>query len=530
MNRMLWLKITLLTVLTIGAFAYLMQELDRPHGMVEGEAASGAKTPPAPSAGVQPRQDDADKPPAVNENEQANIAPDNDKAADRVNMSFVGDVMFAGKVEALLKQHGYDYPFKYVRSYLEKADIAVANLETPITTRGTPEDKTYAYRSSPLALSELRKAGVDLVNLANNHSMDYGVEGLLDTLDYLDAEGIRRVGAGRDSEEAYRHVIMEHNGMNIAFLGFSRVIHSASWYAGKNKPGLAETYTTKLPLQAIAKAREEADLVVVIAHWGEERNHRPIKVQTDLARQYIDQGADLVIASHPHVLQGFEQYKGKWIAYSLGNFIFTTNENSATWESMILEASCSKEGSCDLQLVPILTKWAQPIRMVKEEGRKLFDKLTAISVNAQVDEEGRVTAASRPSTGQAAVKSSVNETKKPTESNQAVRSGSKADPGNKSDSNNAKQSESAKSGSTANRNETPKSNGTTKPDEASKLNGTTKPDEASKSNANPNSAEPAKTNHPVKPGGTPNVGESGQTGNQTNPGGTAESGEPVSGE
>ncbi len=267
MNRMLWLKITLLTVLTIGAFAYLMQELDRPHGMVEGEAASGAKTPPAPSAGVQPRQDDADKPPAVNENEQANIAPDNDKAADRVNMSFVGDVMFAGKVEALLKQHGYDYPFKYVRSYLEKADIAVANLETPITTRGTPEDKTYAYRSSPLALSELRKAGVDLVNLANNHSMDYGVEGLLDTLDYLDAEGIRRVGAGRDSEEAYRHVIMEHNGMNIAFLGFSRVIHSASWYAGKNKPGLAETYTTKLPLQAIAKAREEADLVVVIAHW-----------------------------------------------------------------------------------------------------------------------------------------------------------------------------------------------------------------------------------------------------------------------
>lgn len=390
MNRLLWLKICLLTVLTIGAFVYLMQWLDRPHGNPGGEAAAEAKTP-APSAGVQPPQVESDKPPAVKEYEQANIVPGSDKAA-RVNLSFVGDVMFANKVDDLLKQHGYDYPFKYIRSYLEKADIAVANLETPVTTRGTPEEKTYAYRSSPLALPELKKAGVDLVNLANNHSMDYGVEGLLDTLDHLDATGISRVGAGKNSEEAYRHVMMEHSGMKIAFLGFSRVIPSASWYAGFSKPGLAEAYSTKLSLQAIAKARAEADLVVVLAHWGEERNNRPIKVQTDLARQYIDQGADLVIASHPHVLQGFEQYKGKWIAYSLGNFIFTTNENSATWESMILEASCSKERSCELQIVPVLTKWAQPIRMIQEDGRKLFNKLTHISVNARVDSQGRVMA------------------------------------------------------------------------------------------------------------------------------------------
>lgn len=473
LNRMLWLKIGLLTVLTIGAFTYLMQWLDRPHGIPGGEATAEAKTP-APSVGEQPRLVEAEKPPAVKEEEQANTAPGSEKA--RVNMSFVGDVMFASKVDDLLKQHGYDYPFKYVRSYLEKADITVANLETPITTRGTPEDKTYAYRSSPLALPELKKAGVDLVNLANNHSMDYGVEGLLDTLDHLDAEEMRRVGAGRDSEEAYRHVIMEHNGMKIAFLGFSRVIHSASWYAGKSKPGLAETYTTKLPLQAIAKAREEADLVVVIAHWGEERNNRPIKVQTDLARQYIDQGADLVIASHPHVLQGFEQYKGKWIAYSLGNFIFTTNENSATWESMILEASCSKERSCDLQLVPIVTKWAQPIRMVQEDGRKLFDKLTNISVNAQVDPEGRVTVASGPPKvqpeQQAAVKPPVTETKKPTES----------------------------------KSEKPKSSATPKSDETTKTNNTT------------------------KPSGTSKPDESAQPKNQTKPGGTTKPDAPVPGE
>lgn len=400
---MLGLKIGLLTLLTIGSFVYLMQWLDRPQGIQGGEAAAEAKLPD-PYEGVrQPRlAEDPARPQAAKEDDEANLAPDSERSM-HVNLAFVGDVMFADKVNGLLTQHGYEYPFKYVRSYLEKADITVANLETPITTRGTAEEKAYAYRSSPLVLPELKKAGVDLVNLANNHSMDYGVQGLLDTLDHLDAKGIERVGAGRNAEEAYRHVIMEHHGMKIAFLGFSRVIHSTSWYAGNSRPGLAETYSTKLPLEAIKKAREDADLVVVIAHWGEERNHRPIKVQTDLARQYIDQGADLVVASHPHVLQGFEQYKGKWIAYSLGNFIFTTNENPATWESLILEASCTKERSCDLQLVPILTKWAQPIRMVEEDGRKLFDKLTNLSVNANIDAEGRITAVSGPPKVQAPV-------------------------------------------------------------------------------------------------------------------------------
>ncbi|MBP1154732.1 MULTISPECIES: CapA family protein [unclassified Paenibacillus] len=490
---MLGFKLGLMTLLTIGSFVYLMHWLDRPQGTQGGEATAEAKTSD-PYGGVQqPRQPDTAKPPAANEDDGANVAPASERAA-HVNMAFVGDIMFAGKVKELLTQHGYEYPFKYVHSYLEKADITVANLETPITTRGTAEEKTYAYRSSPLALPELKKAGVDLVNLANNHSMDYGVQGLLDTLDHLDMEGIQRVGAGRNAEEAYRHVTMDHNGMKIAFLGFSRVIHSTSWYAGNSRPGLAETYTTKLPLEAIKKAREEADLVVVIAHWGEERNNRPIKVQTDLARQYIDQGADLVVASHPHVLQGFEQYKGKWIAYSLGNFIFTTNENPATWESLILEASCSKERGCDLQLVPILTKWAQPIRMVEEDGRKLFEKLTNISVNAHVDAKGRITVAPGPpkvpvpvADQKPAVKSPVNEVKKPTDSNKDVGSGTAGETGKKTDNDTSKPGEASKPGSTTKPSETSKSNGTSKPDE------TTKPGESTQSGS---SAKPERTTAP----------------------------------
>jgi poly-gamma-glutamate capsule biosynthesis protein CapA/YwtB (metallophosphatase superfamily) len=313
------------------------------------------------------------------------------KTEDKVKLSFVGDIILSSRVEELLKTNGFEYPYKYVKSYLEKADIAVGNLESPFTTRGTPQEKEYVFRSPPEALPDLKKAGFDIFNLANNHILDYGQEGLLDTFDYLDAQQLKRVGAGRNVDEAFRPAIVQHNGMKVAFLGFSRVIPNTSWYAGKSRPGVAETYDPKPATEAIAKARSEADLVVVLAHWGQERKDRPVKEQVDLAHKYIDSGADLVIASHPHVLQGFEQYKGKWIAYSLGNFIFTTNDVPETWESMILEASCTKMGSCELHMVPMITKWAQPIRMVEDLGQKLFEKLTRLSYNAKVDSQGNIT-------------------------------------------------------------------------------------------------------------------------------------------
>lgn len=387
----MWLRIAVLLLLTAGVFTYLIHWLDLPEGREETRGlAENPLTNHQVNSGEKVAGNEFPNAVLVSQGNGSDSGKGTNVQNPVVKMAFVGDVMFASKVDDLLKKNGYDYPYKYVKSYLEKADIAVANLETPVTTKGEAQKKEYVYRSSPFALPEMKKAGIDLVNLANNHSMDYGQEGLIDTLTLLDEQGIKHVGAGMNSAEAYSHVLLEQNGIKIAFLGFSRVVPETSWYAGKSKPGIAETYSTKLPTEAIAKARGEADLVVVILHWGEERKDRPAKIQTDLAHQYIDEGADLVIASHPHVLQGLEQYKGKWIAYSLGNFIFTTNETPETWESVIVEASCTKERNCDLHLVPILTKWGQPIRMVTEDSQKLFGRLGNISINAQIDSEGRV--------------------------------------------------------------------------------------------------------------------------------------------
>ncbi|MCP3772094.1 CapA family protein [Paenibacillus sp. MZ04-78.2] len=482
----------MLSLITVGAFAYLIQKLDPPR---EGDKEGGLDLPPKleamskPPATTIPGGVTPEKPPAA-ESGAATAPPEQSPG---VKLTFVGDVMFGSKVDDLLQKNGYDYPYKHVKPYLEKADITVANLETPITTRGAAQEKEYVYRSSPQSLPELKRVGVDLVNLANNHSMDYGVEGLLDTLDYLDAHDIKRVGAGRNSDEAYSYVIMEQKGMKIAFLGFSRVIPDPSWYAGKSKPGMAETYSTKLAFEAIGKARAVADLVVVIAHWGEERKAYPVKSQTDLARQYIDQGADLIVASHPHVVQGFEQYKGKWIAYSMGNFIFTTNDNPNTWESMILEASCTKERSCDLSMVPILTKWAQPIPMVDEARDKLLEKLTNLSVNAQIDKEGRITLGptrtilseveGKPpvkketgivdGTSKTAVKPPANGTKKPADSDKAAdpkktEQGKKSEAGKTTDTGKKPDADKSQSGKTG---ESGKSQGTGKNTEGKNTEG-----------------------------------------------------------
>lgn len=318
----------------------------------------------------------------------------------KVNLAFVGDVIFASTVETALRKNGFDYPYTNVKSYLQNADLTIANLESPITSRGEEQKKEYVYRSPAEALKSFSEAGFDLVNMANNHILDYGVDGLLDTFNHLDQAGIKYVGAGRNVTEAFQPVIIEKKGIKIAFLGFSKVVPTAEWKVGKYKdgkdrPGVADTYALEMPLEAIKQAKSKADLVVVIAHWGVERNDLPESYQREFGRKYIDAGADLIIGGHPHVLQGFEPYNGKWIAYSTGNFLFTTRADAPkTWDSGILQAACTKQGGCELKLVPVLTKWALPDIMKEPESLKLFERLSHISFSAIVDKDGTIRAAS----------------------------------------------------------------------------------------------------------------------------------------
>jgi poly-gamma-glutamate capsule biosynthesis protein CapA/YwtB (metallophosphatase superfamily) len=382
--------------LAIGALIWTAANSSWLDAALSGKAPAPTELPQAGTQGAQEKPNASKSPPGKatapepgtgNANTSPSAPTDSSPV---VKLAFVGDVMWASTVEMRLKENGFDYPYLKVKELLQRSDITVANLETPITTRGEPQTKQYAYRSSPDGLPAFKEAGFDLVNLANNHILDYGLEGLMDTFDVLDRYDIKRVGAGRNAKEAFQPVIITKNGVKVAFVGFSKVVPENWWKAGSETPGVADTYATKVPVDAIKNARKAADLVVVLAHWGAERAEQPEPYQIDFAKEYIDAGADLVVGAHPHVLQGFEQYKGKWIAYSLGNFVFTMNPNPVTWESAILEATCDKSGECSLQVTPILTKLANPEPMSAEDGAKLFEKLTRISRQAEVQSDGSV--------------------------------------------------------------------------------------------------------------------------------------------
>jgi poly-gamma-glutamate capsule biosynthesis protein CapA/YwtB (metallophosphatase superfamily) len=143
-------------------------------------------------------------------------------------------------------------------------------------------------------------------------------------------------------------------------------------------------------VEAIRAAREQADLIVVVAHWGKEKTDYPVDHQKELARAYIEAGADLVVGGHPHVLQGFESYRGKWIAYSLGNFIFTRSSHPKTWETMMLQATCTKAGNCELKMHPHHAELGQAVPMNQADGEKLIKRVESISPGVRIEQDGSV--------------------------------------------------------------------------------------------------------------------------------------------
>ncbi len=309
-----------------------------------------------------------------------------------LNFHFAGDMIFSGKVEGKLKQEGYDYPFKHLGDLFQKDDLTIANLETPVTNAGIgATNKQYVFKSSPKALDALKKAGMDAVGLANNHILDQGVSGLMDTLKHLEESDLQYAGAGKNAGEAYAPAYFTRQGVKIALVAVSRVVPDTDWFAAKGRPGVASAYDPTAALQSIAKARKNADIVIVMAHWGEERALNPNANQTQLAHQFVDAGADLVIGSHPHVLQGLEQYKGKWIAYSTGNFIFTKSATPSTWKTAVFATTCTPKGECKMKLIPYHAEIGQPVPMSDKEGQQLFKEIQDLSIGGvTISKDGTV--------------------------------------------------------------------------------------------------------------------------------------------
>jgi poly-gamma-glutamate synthesis protein (capsule biosynthesis protein) len=328
------------------------------------------------------------------------VLVDSGQTSFPITMNFVGDIMLArryelpgGVIDTLGVEGIFDPTFPYLGN---AADITVANLECPLTTHGTPHPtKPIVFRGRPENVAGLVHAGIDIVSLANNHIIDYGLDGLQETQSVLDSNHILYSGAGANSYEAYLPIFRLKNGVNIAFLASSDRTGQYDNYqpylnAGYNKPGFANLDTFYLS-QQISEVDTIADLKVVEMHSGSEYGLSPrldglsqkteyngdeffspqvlLPCTSDIAvRHYaIDQGADLVICHHPHIIQGFEIYNGKLIAHSLGNFAFDL-DYPETYPSVILNTKINQNGFYDYSVTPIYIDDYIPRRAKGELG------------------------------------------------------------------------------------------------------------------------------------------------------------------
>ncbi len=250
--------------------------------------------------------------------------------APTVSVAFVGDIML-DELPGRLVKAGED-PFSPFAAILDTADIRLGNLECVVSTRGSAEPgKPYTFRAHPRTLKVLKRH-FNALSLANNHSGDFGPAAFGEMLSLLQRHGIAYFGGGANLLQAHTPLLLERRGLRIALLGYNEFF-PRNFEADYDKPGVAWSEDEQVRLDiASARTRYHADLVIPMMHWGWEHERHASERQRQLARVMIDAGADAVVGSHPHVTQNIEQYQGRPIIYSLGNFVFDgfTGEDSNT--------------------------------------------------------------------------------------------------------------------------------------------------------------------------------------------------------
>ncbi len=287
-----------------------------------------------------------------------------------------GDIMLARTVDTKMEQKGMAYPFEKMRDYLDSVDFAFANLECPIVEGRDVEANEMVFRADPGVEAELARAGFSVVSLANNHSPNFGAAGLRSTFALLDQARIAYAGAGEDASSARQPVLLEQKGIRLAFLAYNDTdVVPDSYAAGADRPGTV--FMDIEPMrQDVASASELADLVIVSMHSGTEYEFTPNPRQEAFARAAIDAGAELVIGHHPHVVQTVERYQGKYILYSLGNFIFDQMWSRETREGMVASITLTAEGVQDIHFQPVvIDDYAQPRPATTVEAAPILDRL-----------------------------------------------------------------------------------------------------------------------------------------------------------
>ena len=274
---------------------------------------------------------------------------------DSLRLTAVGDILLDRGVGDAIEDNGVDSILPVVADQLRRADVAFGNLECPLATVGPRDPWRGIFRADPATVEVLVLGGLDIMSLANNHTLNSGPEALMETLDHLEAAGIGYVGAAREEEHGSDPVFLQARDLRIGFMAYTDLSFPHGSYS-KVDPEL-----TRLREQ-ISAAAGDCDLLVVSYHWGEMDRREPTSRQVEVAHASIDAGADAVLGHHPHVLQGVEVYQDRPILYSMGNLAFDARTDEQA-ESGIFELFYQEGEGWQIWMTPV---WIPAWRMGPE--------------------------------------------------------------------------------------------------------------------------------------------------------------------
>lgn len=284
-----------------------------------------------------------------------------------VRLMAVGDIS--------LQTRNNRHPFEGVKEVFNRKDILFGNLETVLSNQGEKRQKSVLLYSPPEKVRYPKEVGFDVLNIANNHILDLGMEGVRDTLDILSKNGLNFIGANNDKKSVSNHLILEKNGIKFGFLGYTigRLKTPKGIFINK--------FEEKKIIADVESIKDKCDFIVVSLHWGIENVFYPSPKQIEFAHNLINHGATLILGHHPHVIQGIEEHKNGLVAYSLGNFQFDPKvSQSKTNESIVLCVNFTEKGIKNYEIVPIvIDKGLVPVIVEGQIKNKILDFISEIS-------------------------------------------------------------------------------------------------------------------------------------------------------
>lgn len=309
-----------------------------------------------------------------------------------------GEATVVAVGDVVISRQPPEEAFARILDELKSGTFACCNLEAPLSNKGMPQyGKFETLHAAPEMIDGFVRGGFKVVSLANNHSMDYGPEALLDTIDLIDSRGILHAGAGKNLEEAGRPAFFEAGGMRFAFLSFATEAFPG-YGAHAQKPGIAvirrdplygpscvNPDDARMMIELIRDAGKEADFVIAAFHWGLSQSRALTRSQLTLGRAAVDAGARLVVGHHPHVLQGVEVYKRSLILYSLGNFVFDLMPeffSPATRNTVLVKVKLAGAAVKEAVFLPVrINEGGQPeiVDEKHEKNREILGLLRSLS-------------------------------------------------------------------------------------------------------------------------------------------------------